>query len=244
MSIPDSLRRRLDEFALVGDLQLANQRGSITAEQAKAIEEHIVECLGIQPSTTVLEIGCGTGLLAQAYAREGARHVVGMDISHNMVVRASHDNRYPNVRFVQGDAVALGFGDGSFDRVVFNNIILYFTYDNLLRALREMHRVARPGGIIFVGDICDPRRQGAQLRHWIGLKGWAYRRTMALSMAKRLVKRFLQPVRRHSRSGGWITSADFLHALRSVGLTGEIVSQCSTMPYHYWRYDCLVRLEK
>ena len=92
---------------------------------------------------TVLDVACGTGVVAAAAAERvgpsGA--VTGVDINPGMIAVAA---RTRGVRWAQADAARLPFSDGGFDRVLCQ-AGLQFVPDRL-GALREMRRVARPGG--------------------------------------------------------------------------------------------------
>jgi SAM-dependent methyltransferase len=92
---------------------------------------------------TVLDLACGTGVVAAAAAERvgpsGA--VTGVDINPGMIAVAA---RTQGVRWAQADAARLPFPDGGFDRVLCQ-AGLQFVPDRL-GALREMRRVLRPGG--------------------------------------------------------------------------------------------------
>ena len=92
---------------------------------------------------TVLDVACGTGVVAAAAAERvgpsGA--VTGVDINPGMIAVAA---RTQGVRWARADAARLPFPDGGFDRVLCQ-AGLQFVPDRL-GALREMRRVLRPGG--------------------------------------------------------------------------------------------------
>ena len=92
---------------------------------------------------TVLDVACGTGVVAAAAAERvgpsGA--VTGVDINPGMIAVAA---RTQGVRWAQADSARLPFPDGGFDRVLCQ-AGLQFVPDRL-GALREMRRVLRPGG--------------------------------------------------------------------------------------------------
>jgi SAM-dependent methyltransferase len=98
----------------------------------------------------VLDVGCGTGTLAQRLAGEGYR-VVGLDPSEGMleVLRA----RAPEVEAVSGSGPELPFPDASFD-LVYSVATMHHIADpdSVRRTLSEMIRVCRPGGRVVVWD--------------------------------------------------------------------------------------------
>jgi SAM-dependent methyltransferase len=103
----------------------------------------LLDAAAVGTGHTVLDVACGTGVVAAAAAERvgpsGA--VTGVDINPGMIAVAA---RTRGVRWAQADAARLPFPDGGFDRVLCQ-AGLQFVPDRL-GALREMRRVARPGG--------------------------------------------------------------------------------------------------
>jgi demethylmenaquinone methyltransferase/2-methoxy-6-polyprenyl-1,4-benzoquinol methylase len=106
----------------------------------------------VQAGDRVLDACCGTGDLALADERAGGT-VTGLDFSERMLERAH--GKSTSVEWIQGDALALPFPDGSFDAVTVGfgvrNVV------DLERGLAELRRVLRPGGRLGVLDITTPR---------------------------------------------------------------------------------------
>ena len=107
----------------------------------------------------MLDVCCGTGDIAFAFAKAGAK-VNALDFSQAMLAVAeeklSHQpqSAAPNPHFEQGDAMQLPFADGTFDIVTVG-----YGLRNLSQweqGLREMHRVAKPGGRLLVLDFGKP----------------------------------------------------------------------------------------
>jgi len=105
-----------------------------------------VDFAGVEDGESVLDVGSGTGALAAAIldARPTA-HVTGVDVAPDYVAAARQRGRR-GARFVLGDAQALDFADGTFDRAV-SMLAMNFVRDPA-RALAEQIRVTRPGGLI------------------------------------------------------------------------------------------------
>ncbi|MFI4935598.1 MAG: class I SAM-dependent methyltransferase [Caulobacterales bacterium] len=101
----------------------------------------------------VLEIAPGPGYLAIELARLGARRIAGLDISHSFVRIASQNAARAGVDidFRQGDAAALPFGAAAFDFIV--SRAAFKNFGDPVGALREMHRVLRPGGTAVIFDM-------------------------------------------------------------------------------------------
>ena len=127
-----------------------------------------IQLAGVRPGEHALDLCCGTGDLAFALARQGAQ-VVGLDFSAPMLavaqarsgespLAASASNpRQPatrNPQFLRGDALSLPFPDASFHIVTIG-----YGLRNLAdfeQGLREMSRVAKPGGRLLVLDFGKP----------------------------------------------------------------------------------------
>jgi ubiquinone/menaquinone biosynthesis C-methylase UbiE len=126
--------------------------------------ELLVAAAGAGPEDTVLDVACGPGLVACAFARV-ARHVTGIDLTPAMLERArtiAADQSLTNVGFQVGDVARLPFADASFSIVVSRFAFHHFVDPGAV--LAEMKRVARPGGRIAVADMIaspDPARAEA-----------------------------------------------------------------------------------
>ncbi len=101
----------------------------------------------VPPPARLLDVGCGTGLLAQRLAQEGYA-VVGLDLSYGMLLQGGR-----RLRYVQGDGAALPFPDASFDATVTVAALHHIFEPRAVAAtIREMLRVTRPGGAAIIWD--------------------------------------------------------------------------------------------
>jgi SAM-dependent methyltransferase len=130
------------------------------------LPEDELRILGEVAGRDVLELGCGGGQWSVALARRGARPV-GLDIAERQLdhARANVAAAGVNLPLVAGDAEALPFGDASFDVVMSDHGALSFADPS--RALPEVARVLRPGGLLAfssmtpLGEICWSEADGA-----------------------------------------------------------------------------------
>ena len=108
----------------------------------------LVEAAGIVGGQAVLDVACGTGVVARAAAdRLGGRgRVVGLDVNQGMLAVAGRLR--PDLEWRQGDAADLPFEDGSFDVVLCQSALMFFP--DRAGALREMARVTTAGGTVAV----------------------------------------------------------------------------------------------
>ena len=104
-----------------------------------------------------LDVGCGTGTFAAALADRGAK-VWGVDASTEMLAQARAKGS--RARFKEGNAEALPFKDGWFERVVMR---LSLQHVDRSRALAEAARVLVPGGRIVIASF-DPKHFSS---HWL-----------------------------------------------------------------------------
>jgi ubiquinone/menaquinone biosynthesis C-methylase UbiE len=114
---------------------------------------------------SVLDIGCGTGVVALQALRAGARDAVCGDISMH-IMEPAKDKVLPkpgSLRFTQLDAEDLPFADDSFHAVLSG--MSFGLFPDQRKALREMIRVAKPGGLICIGA------HGPE-HYWEAIDGW------------------------------------------------------------------------
>ena len=97
---------------------------------------------------SVLDVGCGTGVLARAAADRVAAEsqVTGLDRNEGMLAVARRLR--PQIGWRQGDATALPFANASYDVVLSQFALMYFP--DYTAALKEMVRVLRPGGRLAI----------------------------------------------------------------------------------------------
>jgi ubiquinone/menaquinone biosynthesis C-methylase UbiE len=117
--------------------------------QLAAAQTALLARAALRLGERVLDVACGTGLIAFAAADAiGVRgNVVGIDLSGRMVDAAeerARERRASTTRFARMDAEALEFPDASFDVALCALGLMYMP--DPAKALREMRRVLRPGG--------------------------------------------------------------------------------------------------
>jgi len=103
--------------------------------------ERLVQFAGLRPGARVLDVGCGTGVVARTAAARGAASVSGVDVNPDMlaVARAAAASQSRAIEWHQGRAEALPQADASFDLVLCQFALMFF--GDRIAALTEMHRV-------------------------------------------------------------------------------------------------------
>jgi len=132
-------------------------RQAVPFSTASAIKDEaalrlIVEFSGAGPDDTVLDVACGGGLVVCAFAK-AVRHATGIDLTPAMLEQARKNQAaqgLTNVTWQQGDVLPLPFPDASFSIVTSRFAFHHFL--DPLAVLKEMKRVAKPGGKVMVVD--------------------------------------------------------------------------------------------
>ena len=112
-----------------------------------SVAPRLVEFAGISRGAEVLDVACGTGVVALTAARLGAR-VTGIDLTPELVSRAKENAAILQLEATwhEGDAEALPFSDGKFDFVVSQFGHMFAPRPDVV--VKEMLRVLKPGGRI------------------------------------------------------------------------------------------------
>ena len=110
----------------------------------------VIEWLAPTAGERILDVGCGDGFYDRRIARRGAI-VDAIDARAERLALALRWNPHPRVRFHHMPAEALEFPDGHFDKAVSICVLEHIPDDE--GALRQIHRVLRPGGRLVLS--CD-----------------------------------------------------------------------------------------
>jgi ubiquinone/menaquinone biosynthesis C-methylase UbiE len=138
----------------------ASETGQVTRDAAEVYEEFFVPALfqqwaqrvadaaDIRAGERVLDVACGTGVLARAVTERAGQDgtVIGLDLNEGMLAVARR--KAPEIEWRHGRAESLPFDSNSFDAVVSQFGLMFF--EDRATALREMMRVLRPGGRLAV----------------------------------------------------------------------------------------------
>jgi len=140
------LQRRIQRYGC--DLAARDYEPLWQAQLAEA-QAALLASASLAPGERVLDVACGTGLVAIDAARAVGPdgQVLGIDLSGQMVDAAgqrARERRLSNVSFARMDAEALDLPDASFDAALCALGLMYMP--DPAQALREMRRVLRPGG--------------------------------------------------------------------------------------------------
>jgi SAM-dependent methyltransferase len=136
--------------ALLGSVASLEERGR---SGYIAIVRSLLDALGIVPGESVLEVGCGSGVIMRELARRtgGANRLIGRDMSPYLLrearALARREGLLERIDFGEGHAEALPLADGSVDVALSSTV---FEEGDADRMLSEIVRVVRPGGRVGV----------------------------------------------------------------------------------------------
>jgi SAM-dependent methyltransferase len=147
---PDAFReidRSADPAAIVASLET---RGRDAGQ--RRLRRRFLRAIPIRRRATVLEVGCGTGVVLRdlvTLVGAGGR-VAGIDPSRTAIAAAREFCRGTGIHLRQADGAKLPFADDGFDVTLAVTVMLHVA--DPLAVVREMARVTRPGGRVAVQD--------------------------------------------------------------------------------------------
>jgi len=152
---------------------------------------------------TLLDVGCGGGILAEAFAHMGMQ-VVGIDPSASAIDTARHhaSQQQLPITYVVGEGERLPFADASFDYVSCCDVLEHVR--DVDTVIREISRVLKPGGLFFYDTVN---------RTWLS---WLFLIKIAQDWPR---WSFMQPDQH--RYDRFITPAELSQTLKQVGLVNQ-----------------------
>ena len=111
---------------------------------SKTVRDHIILNLNLPSAPSILEVGCGTGVVLADYSKKPSYLTFGLDIESSALYFSQKED--PVAILTCGDALTLPYANASFD-LTFCHYLLLWLHDPL-SAIKEMKRVTRPGGSV------------------------------------------------------------------------------------------------
>ncbi|MDA0221587.1 MAG: class I SAM-dependent methyltransferase [Proteobacteria bacterium] len=178
-----------------GDIHELSGRGADRAT-TELVTREIAGHLGLDAASRadLLDIGCGDGSMVVMLAPL-VRRAVGIAPSHEEIKRLRSHHKGVAVEFLEGLAEDLPLPDASFDRIIMHGVVTILpSTEIVVRALAEVKRIARPGGLIWIGSLPDRdeaafygRTYGDSITGWL----WFVLRRQGLRAAWRATRRVL-----------------------------------------------------
>lgn len=207
-------------------------RGKNKQEITRLIHERIAESVDLHAGDDLVDIGCGDGTLLRMAERVGAHTATGLLATEEEVAVL----RRLGLNAKQGLTDQLPIADASASVVVCNSVLLVVPREKIPASLLEIHRIAKPGARIFLGEIpyvqpYDPsphfKTRKELLSHLYrknGLRTW-------FGMLRRMAWWQLNGTRPVLNSGTtisfWATAEEFIAMAQAAGLS----------LIRYWQHD-------
>ena len=200
ITVPDLTVRKVEPTELVVGKDAYDYIGACDYPETSdytILADEVLRKFGIR-GKTVLEVGPGPGNLCEEFLRRGARRVVGLDGSEEMV-RYATDKYRGQIRegrmgFVLDSVYAMPFGP-DFDLVVCQNTLHQFYEPE--KALQEMARVVALGGVVYVADFrrdCSPENFRERIGYTKPEIRQALTDSVVASLTKQEVRDFLDRI--------------------------------------------------
>ena len=176
---------------------------------SRRLAEPFLDFAGTASTEVVLDVGCGTGVLADVLQRRGSfGQLVAVDFSAAYIAHAARTNRDPRITFEVGDACALRYPDHHFDRVL--SLLLLHFVPRAEQAIAEMRRVAKPGATV-AATVWDARGGFVANRIF-------YDTAAALDAraGERRARNYTRPMTRPGELGNAFRSAGFIDVVEST----------------------------
>jgi SAM-dependent methyltransferase len=192
-----------------------------------AFREAYLREMELSPSATVLEIGCGTGVVARALAaRSGfSGRITAVDQSPVLLEAtrrlAAQEGVGERLEFRAGDAHALDLPDASFDAVIAHTLLSHVT--DPAAVLAEAARVVRPGGVVAIFD-------GDYASWTFGCSDPVLGKAMGEALPAAVVSkpRVMRDLPRLLRGAGLALAAGQAHAYAEIGVGRFFLGQAET----------------
>lgn len=140
--------------------------------------ELMLQISGVTAKDQVLDVACGPGLVACAFAAR-ARHVTGIDLTPAMIEQARRRQQklgLTNLDWVRGDVLPLPYGDAAFSLVITRFSFHHFL--NPKAVFAEMVRVCLPKGGVMVVDVALPADKREAFNRMEKLRDPSHTRTL------------------------------------------------------------------
>lgn len=186
------------------------------------IANSIVTALKLQSKDSVLELCCGNGLITFEVSKVCAE-ITAIDFSEPLIATARQHYARDNVRYIDGDALALiAQTEKRFDKIFMHEALQHFAPDQVDNLLMRLARSASRNAPIFLGSIPDEER----LRNFYNTPE-RYRQYLEN------VRQGLEPI------GTWWRQDDIVVLASRHGYRSAVLKQDARLHTSHYRFDLL-----
>jgi SAM-dependent methyltransferase len=114
-----------------------------------ALEYYVLKAHGLNETTHVVDVGCGTGRLAAQLAVRGHPHYSGFDIMESAVTYARNLCKMPGWKFGVTEGLSVDVPKGAGDMVCFFSVFTHITHEHTYLYLKDAVRILKPGGLVI-----------------------------------------------------------------------------------------------
>jgi len=200
----------------------ATGRGSMNIIGFLATLREIAKTLCLDKNDTVLDIGCGSGIIAYGLS-PWVKHIHGIDISQKMIERARKNcSDIPNIAFSEGNITRLGIKGNPFSKIIAYSVLQYLRNEGeVASAFEELSGVLHPKGTALLAANPDPDKKTAYIQ--------AIHNTENADKNMKLVDATL-----------WVDRDRIVDIGESAGLKIEIRDICPEIWQHFYMFNAVV----
>jgi len=177
------IKRKPFEYGVFADIETVKKYDKENKQRTQRLSKSFISVVKKWEikSGKILDVGCGTGLLAIEFAKNlSGVEIIGLDLS-DVALEVDRENIRKSevierISFKKGDAEDIPFEDNTFNLVISSNTLHLIM--NPIKMFNEIHRVLKPKGKFFISDF---------RRSWIGI----FSRHVRASYSPKEVKTFL-----------------------------------------------------
>jgi cyclopropane fatty-acyl-phospholipid synthase-like methyltransferase len=194
----------------------------VAPDTVAAIVASVTDLLEPSPGHTLLDLGCGNGLLTRHLFDKFGR-VLAVDVSAEFTTQLGL-SAPSHVAAWQADVATVELPPASVDRVLCYSVAQYLSEAELAGLFLRMRSWMRVGGLAVIGDIPDVTRM------WMFFNSIERERAHfdALVCGRPIIGHWFDPV--------WLTKL-----ARHAGFEAEIRPQPARLPYQHYRFDLIMR---
>lgn len=122
-------------------------------------KERFDDVLNLTKPKSIIDVGCGFGLMFPTYKEHNVSFITGLDFSHGQLEQAQKEaQKRDNINLVQASAYIMPFKDNIFDLAITHTVLQHIHYKFINQAINETKRIVKPNGHIFITEWMQKSR--------------------------------------------------------------------------------------